>query len=134
MIHGLYLLHNMGYIHRDIKPQNILLKKDKSGINVYLKLSRCINWLILVSLRKNKMLVELFWALRTIWRLRFLIMICTVIKLICGHLVSYFTLCSTCNFPLVHIFKLRTQPSLTNGTKKRLVNKISQQLLIFRIN
>lgn len=24
----------MGYLHRDIKPQNILLKKDKTGNNV----------------------------------------------------------------------------------------------------
>ena len=25
----------MGYLHRDIKPQNILLKKDKTGNNMY---------------------------------------------------------------------------------------------------
>lgn len=27
VIHGLQLLHEMDYLHRDIKPQNILLKK-----------------------------------------------------------------------------------------------------------
>ena len=34
VIHGLFQLHEMGYLHRDIKPQNILLKKDKNGNNV----------------------------------------------------------------------------------------------------
>lgn len=29
VIHGLELLHSKGYLHRDIKPQNILLKKSE---------------------------------------------------------------------------------------------------------
>ena len=28
IIYGLELLHNEGYLHRDIKSQNILIKKD----------------------------------------------------------------------------------------------------------
>lgn len=35
VIHGLELLHSMGYLHRDIKSQNILLKKDPKNEGKY---------------------------------------------------------------------------------------------------
>ena len=41
MIEGLQILHQKGYLHRDIKPVNILLKKKNEAdkfVNIYLDL------------------------------------------------------------------------------------------------
>lgn len=38
IILGLELLHRTGYLHRDIKPHNILVKKEENGSVVNLSL------------------------------------------------------------------------------------------------
>ena len=38
VIKGLELLHHLGYLHRDIKSQNIILKKDPKREGAYVNL------------------------------------------------------------------------------------------------
>lgn len=102
VIHGLFLLHSMDYLHRDIKPQNILLKKDEAGNYVLPELCRCINWPILALQRENKKLEELFQVPKITWLHKFLVMIPTAFKLTCGHLESFSILCLICNSHSVH--------------------------------
>lgn len=62
----------MNYLHRDIKPQNILLKKTKDGDYVLLLLYSFLNLQISGSQREAKMSVGQFWELKIICHLKFI--------------------------------------------------------------
>lgn len=63
----------------------------------------CTNWLILGLRRRMRMLVVLCLGLSIICHLKFIAMTTIAMKLICGPLGSYFTLCSIWSFLSVWI-------------------------------
>lgn len=95
-------------MHRDIKPQNILIKYDGKG-ELQTPVSCCfigryLSSPILALPRSLRMLVGLFWELNNICLRRFIPVKFMALKLICGRLEYFSTLCSTCSIPSVSFF------------------------------
>lgn len=106
VILGLEHIHRKGYLHRDIKLQNILVHNEKNGevvTNLY-NICSCTRWLTSGSRRSLRISVGLCWELRIICLLKYFSIRSTAIKSICGHLGYCSILCSIWNSPMVYTF------------------------------
>lgn len=61
VIRGLEVVHTKGFLHRDVKVENILVKIDENGNKVHFCQNRNIK-LQTLALVKNQTGAKLFWA------------------------------------------------------------------------
>ena len=119
VIIGLEQLHKEGYLHRDIKSQNVLIKNE-NGKEVCFPLSSASNWQTSASARKKQRSEAPSSAPNSSCPLKSspaTRRASTGSRSTCGPLVSSSISCSTWNFPSVPLSRLRTQPALGSIAK-----------------